>query len=201
MNKFEIKDSGERQQFESGMVRDVTEGKIDYLLVRDGPMYERWAQHLTAGARKYAKRNWMQANSAEEYERFQESAIRHFEAWIRGERDEDHAAGVFFNINGAEYVESLEIEMDDPVFDPSDEFWDELLGPVPPDPEESAVTLANFPAPPEGYRIIGYREPVGGDVYFSGDEEYPRLPLTSARNPYDPQDRYDRDYWILERVG
>jgi hypothetical protein len=102
--EFTIKDSGERQQFDSGMVRDVTEGKIDYLLVRDGPMLKRWAVHLTKGAVKYAKRNWMQANGKAELERFKESAARHFEAWLNGERDEDHAAGVIFNINGAEYV-------------------------------------------------------------------------------------------------
>jgi hypothetical protein len=105
LTDFTIKDSGERQQFDSGMVRDTTEGKTDYLLTRDGPMYERWAIHLTKGAQKYAPRNWMQANGEAELERFRESALRHFEAWLAGERDEDHAAAVFFNINGAEYVQ------------------------------------------------------------------------------------------------
>jgi Domain of unknown function (DUF5664) len=101
---MEIKDSGKREQFESGMVRDITEGKTDYLLVRDGPMYQRWAEHLTAGGKKYDKRNWMKANGQAELDRFRESAARHMEAWLRGDTDEDHAAGVFFNINGAEYV-------------------------------------------------------------------------------------------------
>lgn len=86
------------------MQRDVTTGKIKYLLTRDGPMYERWARHLTAGAEKYDDRNWMQANSYAELERFRESAVRHFEQWLRGDTDEDHASAVFFNINGAEYV-------------------------------------------------------------------------------------------------
>lgn len=86
------------------MVRDITEGKIDFLLVRDGPMLLRWATHLTNGAKKYAKRNWMQANGEEELERFKESAARHFEQWLRGDVDEDHAAAVLFNINGAEYT-------------------------------------------------------------------------------------------------
>lgn len=101
---FTVKDSGARQQFESGMVRDTPEGKTDYLLVRDGPMLKRWATHLTAGAKKYMKRNWMKATGQEEYDRFRESAARHFESWLNGETDEDHAAGVFFNINGAEYL-------------------------------------------------------------------------------------------------
>ena len=60
--EFKIKDSGERKQFESGMVRDITEGKTDYTLIMDGPMFDRWAVHLTKGAKKYAKRNWMKAN-------------------------------------------------------------------------------------------------------------------------------------------
>lgn len=101
---FTVKDSGDRQQFASGMVRDVTDGKTDYSLIYDGPMIDRWAEHLTKGAKKYAERNWMKAAGVEEMERFRKSAARHFRQWLRGERDEDHAAAVYFNINGAEYV-------------------------------------------------------------------------------------------------
>jgi hypothetical protein len=101
---FTIKDSGKRKEFNGGMVRDITEGKIDYLLIRDGVMYKRWAEHLTKGAVKYEKRNWMKATGEEELSRFKESAARHFEQWLNGDTDEDHAAAVFFNINGAEYL-------------------------------------------------------------------------------------------------
>ena len=69
-------------------------------------MLERWAIHLTNGAKKYEKRNWMQAGGNEERERFRESAIRHFLQWFRGEIDEDHAAAVLFNINGVEYLDA-----------------------------------------------------------------------------------------------
>jgi hypothetical protein len=106
MSGFAVKDSGARQQFASGMQRDVTEGKTDYSLVLDGPMFERWAAHLTKGAVKYEKRNWMKADGSEEYVRFKESAFRHFLQWYRGDTDEDHAAAVFFNVNGAEYVKA-----------------------------------------------------------------------------------------------
>jgi hypothetical protein len=101
---FTVKDSGQRQEFESGMVRDTTTGKVDYSLCFDGPMFERLAEHLTKGAEKYEARNWMKASGEEELTRFKTSAIRHFMQWMRGERDEDHAAAVFFNINGYEYV-------------------------------------------------------------------------------------------------
>lgn len=105
---FTVKDSGQRQQFAGGMVRDVTEGKTDYSLVLDGPMFDRWAAHLTKGAVKYTKRNWMLAAGDEEAARFKESAFRHFLQWYRGDTDEDHAAAVLFNINGHEYVKDRE---------------------------------------------------------------------------------------------
>lgn len=104
MSDFVVKDSGVREDFPSGMRRDTEEGKIDFTLAIDGPMFERYAAHLTKGAEKYGRRNWQNANSPEEYERFKRSAYRHFIQWLRGDRDEDHAAAVWFNLNAAEYV-------------------------------------------------------------------------------------------------
>jgi hypothetical protein len=106
---FEVKDSGARQEFESGMVRDTTEGKTDYTRILDGPMFDRWADHLSKGAVKYPDvapgvANWTLANGEEELARFKKSAMRHFRQWLRGDVDEDHAAAVYFNVNGAEYV-------------------------------------------------------------------------------------------------
>lgn len=108
-DEFGIKDSGARQEFAGGMVRDTTEGKIDYLNVRFGPMLRRWAAHLTKGRAKYPDPepgvpNWTLAEGQEEYLRARSSAARHFEQWLAGDQDEDHAAAVFFNINLAEYV-------------------------------------------------------------------------------------------------
>ena len=108
---FTVKDSGARQQFDSGMVRDVEDDKVDYTLILDGPMFRRIAEHLTKGAQKYAPRNWMKARGDEEYRRFKRSAFRHFLQWYWGWTDEDHAAATFFNINGAEYVKEL-LELD-----------------------------------------------------------------------------------------
>lgn len=104
---FTIKDSGKRIVFDSGMQRDVTEGKIDYSLCLDGPMFTRWAEHLTKGAVKYDARNWMKARGQAELNRFRESAFRHFIQWMNGDTDEDHAAAVMFGLNGAEYVKGL----------------------------------------------------------------------------------------------
>lgn len=91
------------------MVRDTTEGKIDYLNPRFGPMFKRWAEHLTKGRQKYPDPspgvpNWTLAAGEEEFQRARQSAARHFEQWLAGDTDEDHAAAVYFNINLAEYV-------------------------------------------------------------------------------------------------
>lgn len=106
---FVVKDSGERQQFKSGMVRDVTTDKANFLKLLDGPMLQRWAVHLTKGAIKYPDveigvANWTLANGKAEYQRAKESALRHMIQYLQGDRTEDHAAAVFFNLNLAEYV-------------------------------------------------------------------------------------------------
>jgi hypothetical protein len=93
-----------REDYDSGMRRDTEDGKPDYTLIRKGPLFKRWAEHMTKGAVKYGRHNWTLACSDEEYERFGRSAARHFEQWLAGERDEDHAAAVIFNLNAAEYV-------------------------------------------------------------------------------------------------
>ncbi len=106
---FVTKDSGQRAQFANGMVRDTADDKIDWSLLLDGPLLVRWAELLTRGAKKYGKRNWTLAFDAppgdareETRARFLESAFRHFMQWVRGDRDEDHAAAVIFNMNGYE---------------------------------------------------------------------------------------------------
>jgi len=101
---FEVKDSGKREEFPSGMRRDTEDGKRDYTLIFDGPLADRYAEHMSKGARKYGEKNWMKAATEAEYKRFRRSAARHFIAWLRGVTDEDHAAATLFNIMAAEYV-------------------------------------------------------------------------------------------------
>lgn len=107
--EFGLKDSGQRQEFKSGMVRDIDTNKLDYTRLLDGPMFDRWAEHLSKGAVKYPDvkpgvANWTLAEGETELARFRKSAMRHLRQWLRGDIDEDHAAAVFFNLNGAEYV-------------------------------------------------------------------------------------------------
>lgn len=113
---FAVKDGGVREEFDSGMIRDTEEGKIDYTTVLAGPMLMRWAEHLTKAKAKYPDiapgvPNWTLAKTPEEAQRYKRSFLRHAVQWLLGDRSEDHAAALMFNINGAEYVrERLEDE-------------------------------------------------------------------------------------------
>lgn len=119
---FVTKDSGARQDLAGGMVRDTTTGKSDPTLIRRGPMFRRWVELLDRGAVKYSPDNWMLAVASrdaaareETRVRFIKSAARHFEQWLRGDRDEDHAAAVFFNINGLEALLETEDDQSDAI--------------------------------------------------------------------------------------
>jgi O-succinylbenzoate synthase len=100
---FVVKDSGVRQEYDSGMRRDTQEGKPDYTLIHN-QFLTRLAIHLGKGAIKYGRDNWMCANSEEELQRFKSSAMRHLMQWLNGDVDEDHMAAVCFNLMCAEYV-------------------------------------------------------------------------------------------------
>lgn len=110
---FVVKDSGAREEYESGMRRDSQEGKPRYdLLPREA--LTRWAAHMEKGAAKYGEHNWRKAESRKELERFEASAFRHLVQWLDGERDEDHASAVLFNVAAAEYTRArvLRAEME-----------------------------------------------------------------------------------------
>lgn len=105
MSDFVVKDSGKRQEYDSGMVRDTQEDKPNYNLI-DKDFLRRLAYHLTKGASKYGRDNWRKANSEEEMIRFQDSAFRHMVQWMNGDVDEDHMAAVAFNLAAYEYVKN-----------------------------------------------------------------------------------------------
>ena len=108
--EYITKDSGKREEYDSGMVRDTQELKPRFDLITPESMpYEdqfmtRWAMLMARGAQKYGDRNWELANSDEELDRFKASAYRHFMQWLAGEDDEDHCVAIAFNLQAAEYV-------------------------------------------------------------------------------------------------
>jgi len=103
--EFVTKDSGQRQEFITGMKRDVQTDKPRYDLIGSGwDLIKRWAELVGRGAVKYGELNFEKAATEEEYKRFRSSAMRHMVQWFQGETDEDHAAAVCFNVSGAEMV-------------------------------------------------------------------------------------------------
>lgn len=107
---YETKDSGKRQEFATGMVRDTQDGKprFDLIFPEGVPFGEqiltRFAALMARGAEKYTERNWELARTEEELNRARGSALRHLIQWYVGETDEDHAAGAMFNLMAAETI-------------------------------------------------------------------------------------------------
>ena len=107
--KYDTKDSGARQEYESGMHRDLEDGKPRFdLLIPEGVPYAdqmltRFAALMERGAVKYTARNCESATGPDEMARFRFTRpAGQMTQWIMGEQDEDHAAAVFFNVTAAE---------------------------------------------------------------------------------------------------
>lgn len=92
--KFVTKDSGERQEFETGSKRDTREGKGRFDLIPPGPL-RRLAGVYERGAVKYGDRNW---EKGQPLMRFLDSALRHINEVKAGEPEEDHAAHAAWNL-------------------------------------------------------------------------------------------------------
>lgn len=109
--EYVTKDSGKRESFDSGMVRDTQDDKprFDLLLPLGVPYSDQFltrvAGLLARGAAKYDERNWEKAEGEAELTRFKASALRHLMQYLAGETDEDHMAAVVFNLMGAHLVE------------------------------------------------------------------------------------------------
>lgn len=88
-----MKDSGKRQQFSTGAVRDTAADKPRLGLI--SPFFlRRLGAWLTLGAQKYAAWNWAKGMP---YSRVVDSLERHLQAFKAGETDEDHLAAVAAN--------------------------------------------------------------------------------------------------------
>jgi hypothetical protein len=109
---YEIKDSGARQTFDGGAMRDTEDGKLDWsnLFVHFEPMGTRFVTHMTKGRTKYPDPepgipNWSLFEATPEtLARTERSLDRHYKAYRAGLTDEDHAAAILFNLNLAEKI-------------------------------------------------------------------------------------------------
>ena len=91
---FALKDSGNRQGYDTGAVRDCPKGKGRFDLLSVVAL-RRLAIILEKGAEKYAARNWEQGIPLS---RYLDSALRHTFQLLDGLDDEDHASQAMFNL-------------------------------------------------------------------------------------------------------
>lgn len=94
-----LPDSGKRENFVTGSVRDTREGKGRFDLI---PIHvlRRLANHFEIGGRKYADRNW---EKGQQLMRYYDSAMRHLTTHIDsvsyGKAEvEDNLSGALWNI-------------------------------------------------------------------------------------------------------
>lgn len=104
-------DTGKRVLFAKGALREPAIGKGRYDLVSPFAI-ERIAKWMELGATKYCDRNWEKGGIP--FHRFVDSASRHLNKFLAGLEDEDHLAGVMFNIMAMMHFQELnKLEEDD----------------------------------------------------------------------------------------
>lgn len=93
-----LPDSGKRQAFDTGSLRDTNDGKPRYDLISPIAL-KLLALHMARGAVKYGERNW---ELGQPVSRFYESALRHLMAVAEEEEKaaENHLAAVLYNVMG-----------------------------------------------------------------------------------------------------
>jgi hypothetical protein len=99
----DVKDSGKRQEFNTGSVRDTIKGKGRFDLISPIAL-TRLAKHYQNGSKKYGDRNW---EKGQPICRFLDSAIRHIYKHLEGHRDEDHLAAGAWNLLAAIHTEEM----------------------------------------------------------------------------------------------
>jgi hypothetical protein len=97
---FVTKDSGARQEFGTGSVRDVPTGKGRYDLIPTDAL-RRLAGLYERGATKYGERNW---EKGQPLMRYVDSIMRHVNCLVAGEPEEDHAAAIAWNAFGYQHT-------------------------------------------------------------------------------------------------
>lgn len=103
----ELKDSGKGvRQFATGAQRDNADGKERFDLLPISAL-ARIAGHYEKGAKKYGENNWRKGIPRQE---FLKSGLRHLFKLLRGDKDEDHAAAVAWNILC--FIETEELGLD-----------------------------------------------------------------------------------------
>jgi hypothetical protein len=127
MSEYITKDSGERQSFSTGAVRDTRSGKGRFDLISPVVMRRlafvyggyraispvakrRIAQLYERGCEKYGDRNWEKGMPVS---RFIDSGLRHINDYRAGLRDEDHLIQAAWNFASAAHFDQVRPELND----------------------------------------------------------------------------------------
>lgn len=103
MDFNKVQDSGSRQEFVTGAVRDLRAGKGRFDLIPKRGI-RRLARHFENGAVKYGDNNWRKGINMHCY---LDSVIRHAFDYLDGDRSEDHLAAVAWNAICAMHTEEM----------------------------------------------------------------------------------------------
>lgn len=103
-HQFVTRDSGQRQDFGNGSLRDTNEGKPRPDLISSKATL-RHAELMARGAAKYGARNWEKGQPTS---RFLESLQRHLLMARLGDKVEDHWAAIRYNVDGIMHFEGTE---------------------------------------------------------------------------------------------
>jgi hypothetical protein len=193
VNNSGLKDSGAREVFPTGGVREPNEAaKGRYDLIPTSPI-RRLAVHYARGAAKYADRNWEKGLPLG---RYADSAKRHLDQFLSGDRAEDHLAAVLWNTCGLMWTEEqiqaerLPVELND---------LPDVVIPSRARAEASVLQARTAGSAAEQIGASRVRDAVLGDPHapadggkVEGDEAsraealvadaFPRLPLGNDRN-------------------
>ena len=104
-----IKDSGNRREFETGAVRDVQEGKGRMDLLPWSAIIE-VSKHCENGAKKYGEHN---VDRGIPIHSFVDSAFRHLAKYVDGWTDEPHLIAAAWNLLWAIQTEMKHPELKD----------------------------------------------------------------------------------------
>ena len=98
-----MEDSGKREQFTTGAVRDTAEGKSRPDLISPYAQLRK-GQWLRLGAEKYAERNW---EKGMKISRCIASICRHLFQYMMGSTNEDHLAAIAVNAEFIMHYEAM----------------------------------------------------------------------------------------------
>ena len=104
-----IKDSGQRSEFPTGAVRDMSEGKGRMDLLCWNAIME-VSKHCEEGAKKYGENN---VDKGIPMHSLADSAMRHMAKFIAGHKDEDHLRAAAWNILWALEFRETKPELND----------------------------------------------------------------------------------------